>query len=347
MIVLRKLSGWIFGGVFFAAGILKLMDPIGASLVVSEYFKFAGLHFLIPLSWWCAELLSLAEAILGAAVMTSIRRRTTAMVSGAFMAFYTALTVILWICDPPMDCGCFGEAIHLTHAQSLLKNLALDLLWLVIFLPGKGGFPVAGKAQRLAFRFVLSCTLLFAVLFATSIPAVDYTPFAPGGEIYRPDDFLEGAPILSFRNLDNGEYADSLAVKGRVMAVSVFDPDKIDPHDFARIRDVAELSLERRCRFILLVSRVPQWQDDSVLSPSIYLADRKDLLTLNRSNGGATYLRDGMVVKKWAPRHYPDAEALDGLLAMDPTEAAMNAETLPALSVQGFLLIMLTLMVLL
>ena len=39
----RRLCAVIVGLVFFVAGILKLMDPVGSMLIVREYFSFLHL----------------------------------------------------------------------------------------------------------------------------------------------------------------------------------------------------------------------------------------------------------------------------------------------------------------
>ena len=47
---LRRIAASVTGLVFFVSGMLKLMDPVGAKLVVSEYFSFFGLEFMDLLS---------------------------------------------------------------------------------------------------------------------------------------------------------------------------------------------------------------------------------------------------------------------------------------------------------
>ena len=46
-------------------------------------------------------------------------------------------------------------------------------------------------------------------------------------------------------------------------------------------------------------------------------ADRKSLMTLNRSNGGAVYFYDGMIVAKWANLELDEAD-LGAVLQEDP-----------------------------
>ncbi|MBQ5528228.1 MAG: hypothetical protein IIU05_04155, partial [Bacteroidales bacterium] len=46
----RKVYAIMIGVVFFVAGTLKLLDPVGAGLVVEGYFKFLHIGFLMPVS---------------------------------------------------------------------------------------------------------------------------------------------------------------------------------------------------------------------------------------------------------------------------------------------------------
>ena len=325
------------------AGTLKLMDPVGTSLIVTEYFKFLGLVPLIPSSWWVGEALALCETFLGITVTMGLFKRVTAWISAAFMLTFTILTLILWIANPQMDCGCFGEAVHLTHAQSFMKNVVLDILWVPTFLP-LSAHRQEPKIKKKTFPIVAVCTIIFALGFATSIPAVDYTPMATGTELYQEDDFLDNAPVLSFRTPD-GEYADSLATTRRVMVISAYNPQKLTDHDWRRMDSLALRARSLRYNVLLLSAGIPE-HADSTFTDCTYLADRKTLMTLNRSNGGITYIVDGLIVRKWAARRTPDAATLEKLRRADPTQAAMEADTLPSLSVQGFVIIMFALMLL-
>ena len=120
---IKRICAVIVGLVLLVAGLLKLMDPVGAGLVASEYLKFLGLDFLEPASRFFGIAMALLEAVLGAALITGVWPRLMALGSGILIGGFTLLTLALWIVDPPMDCGCFGEAIHLTHLQTLLKNV--------------------------------------------------------------------------------------------------------------------------------------------------------------------------------------------------------------------------------
>ena len=114
---IRRFCAILIGLVFLASGLLKLLDPVGTGLIVSEYFKFFHLGFLQGTAKALGMALSLVEAATGAALISGVFRKTTAFITSLLVVFFTIITLILWIAKPEMDCGCFGEAIHLSHGQ--------------------------------------------------------------------------------------------------------------------------------------------------------------------------------------------------------------------------------------
>ena len=102
---LRRFCAVLIGLVFLASGLLKLLDPVGTGLIVSEYFKFFHLGFLQGVAKALGMVLSLVEAITGAALVSGVFRRLTAAVTSLLIVFFTVITVILWIANPDMDCG--------------------------------------------------------------------------------------------------------------------------------------------------------------------------------------------------------------------------------------------------
>ena len=124
---LRRLCAFIIGLVFLLAGIFKLLDPVGASLVVEEYYRFLHLGFMLPTAKVVSVALALLEALLGAALISGVWRKTVTFVTTLLIILFTILTFFLAIFNPTMDCGCFGEVIHLSNLQTFLKNLILPI----------------------------------------------------------------------------------------------------------------------------------------------------------------------------------------------------------------------------
>ena len=83
------------------------------------------------------------------------------------------------------------------------------------------------------------------------------------------------------------------------------------------------------------------------LRKHIYFSDYKTLISMNRSNGGATFFCDGYLIRKWARRALPDMKNLEELVEADETEDRIQRSTNGDLTFQGFLLYVFAVMLLL
>lgn len=193
----RRLCAWIVGAVYFGGGILKLIDPTGAGLVMEEYFKFLHLPFLLPMAKHFGVALALFEAILGLALITGVFRKVVAIIVSIVQLIFTGLTLALVIINPIMDCGCFGEAIHLTHLQTFLKNVILIVLILCAFAPYKK-FGRPKKKKYFTFILTSLATIAFMLHALYNLPLVDFTMFKPGTQIMAAkDNYVDGAAYES------------------------------------------------------------------------------------------------------------------------------------------------------
>lgn len=392
---LRRLCAFIIGVVFLIAGIFKLLDPVGAGLVMEGYLRFFHLVFMLPVAKVVAVLLALAEAILGSAMICGVWRKPMAIITTAMIVFFTLLTLLLAIFNPVSltDCGCFGEVLHLTNLQTFLKNLVLLALAMVAFMPFKH-FGKNRKRKLVSFAIVSASILAFTIYSWTSIPLVDYTEFTPGSEllastkdgnedsgyykstiIYEkngqegafdldnlPDstwtyvrtetifingtDIEDNKPALSFTDL-SGDYQDEKATYGNVLAVSVYEPSKTDGDFWAKIADDFDRAKAAGFTPLLLVSSTKeQFETLTMIEPEVhsrlysstYFADKKALITLNRSNGGATWFSDGQLIRKYSHRNIPSEEILREMAEDDPTEEMLHSSTKGRLRFQGFML---------
>ena len=70
----RRFCAVLVGLVFFVAGTLKLMDPVGTMLIVREYLNFLHLGFLSGVAMVFAEFFAVAETCLGICLVTGVFR---------------------------------------------------------------------------------------------------------------------------------------------------------------------------------------------------------------------------------------------------------------------------------
>ena len=385
----RRFCGFICGFVFFLSGILKLMDPVGAGLVMDSYLDFLHIGFFGFASKPLAVLFALAETVVGTAMITGVWRKTTAIIALSLQGFFTLLTILLAIFNPVMDCGCFGEFIHLTHIETLVKNLIICALLSYAYFPMRNlGRPL--KRKYVSFGVVCTSVLVFSIFSLSRLPIIDFTDYEPGAQILSADanvadeafdamfiyekdgvqqEFtLENLPdstwtfvstqtiqnkdlkssdaTLSFYDNDK-EYQDSLAVQGNVMVISIYDPQMRQKKWDAAVR-MAENARESGFNAMILVAGTPEQIEGKVTGDiPVYFSDYKTLITLNRSNAGATWLSHGYIIKKWGRRAYPGQDDLLTYIKGNSTEAILESNTKGSLLFQGFLLYVFAVMLLL
>ena len=195
---LKRFCGIIVGIVFFLSGVVKLMDPVGAGLVMNGYYDFFNLNpleFSASTAKCMGTMFALVETLIGIALITGVWRRFIAKAALGLQIFFTLLTLILVIFNPKMDCGCFGEVIKLTHTQTFAKNLILLALLCAYAFP----FSEIGhtkKKKYVMFGMVSAPALALTVYSWIYLPLVDFTDYRPGAELadgveISPEDMYE------------------------------------------------------------------------------------------------------------------------------------------------------------
>ena len=383
---LKRFCGFITGIVFFVSGILKLMEPVGAGLIMDGYYSFLHLGFLSFSSKIMGTAFALAETVIGVGLITGVWRRIIGMAAIILQGFFTLLTLLLVIFNPEMDCGCFGEAIHLTHMETFIKNLILMALLLIYFIPSKH-LGETRKKKYVSFALVCTSLIAFTIFSWISIPLVDYTAYKPGTDlkdsgidademyesafIYEKDGVQESFTLghlpdttwtfidvetrlkegyndthasLSFYEPTTGEYADSLATEGPVMIVSLYKPD-ISRKSWRKIEKFMAAAVNSGFRTLLLTTSAEELPE--ALKTSAYISDYKTLISLNRSNGGATFFLNGDLIRKGSKAGYPDTYQLQDIISSDSTETSIAHYSKGSLALQGFLLYVFAILLLL
>lgn len=204
---IRRFCAVIVGFILFVAGVLKLMDPVGTSLIVGEYMDFMHLGFLHALSGAVGEFFALTETVLGICLVTGVFRKFMAITVSILLGGFTLLTLVLWIFNPAMDCGCFGEAVHLTHFQSFAKNVVLCLLLAVALFPLRSIWTVK-RRKYVTFGIVTASVVAFAIYSWLYIPMLELTPFNLSSRLYAAtdeSDYAENEYVATFVYEKNGK----------------------------------------------------------------------------------------------------------------------------------------------
>jgi uncharacterized membrane protein YphA (DoxX/SURF4 family) len=182
MRILRAICRVVLGILFVFSGFIKAIDPIGSALKIKEYFGAMHLAFMDFLSIPGAILLSTTEFIIGVAILKGLRINLFSKLALWFISFFTLLTLWIYLFNPVSDCGCFGEAIHLTHLETFVKNIILMALILIYYIPGRH-LGETTRRKYISFGIVAVGSIAFLIYSLLYIPVIDFTAYKPRAEL--------------------------------------------------------------------------------------------------------------------------------------------------------------------
>lgn len=327
----RKCCSIVVGLVYVASGLLKVMDPVGTGLIVEAYFRF--MH--IPESALMAKILGVVlgalETTVGFAAVFCACPRITRWIMLGMQSAFTLLSLALVIWNPQMHCGCFGEAIHLTHWQTFIKNIVLmGMLWFAYFPLWEA---INTKIwQYVAFVTSVILTVGFAVYSWYYIPVIDFTDYKKGTEIVSQSEYWnlseeerETRAALPMLGADNKLNPD--ITKGEWAIISLYDLPEDNLLFWTRYM-VNFRMLKKQGYEVLVLTSAPEDQmkekiqmfavlpflcPDKVLEEmreALYLTSRTTAISLNRNNGGVTFLTDGVITRKRVAKDYPEISSV-------------------------------------
>ena len=287
----------LLGCVFLVSGWLKGVDPYGTCLRMEEYFRvwgWGGFVAAYAMAW--SVCLCAAELWVGLLLLLGVFRRVVAWVACLMMALFTVISAWLsfsFAGSAIVDCGCFGEAFHLSHEATFAKNLFLLALsvWLVVAVRRCPLWPSGGRGWRTALVGIVF-SLAIPVWSAVFLPPFDFLPYNRGAR-------LEGDSGFALFDSRYEEVTDSVLRLSHdrplvaLVAREAFTEEErklLEPFMEAARSGQAELSL---------------WASPSVESvqdiPVCY-TDDVTLKSLLRAEKGFLILEDGVIRGKWTLR---------------------------------------------
>lgn len=195
MKILRYISRFIVGIVFIFSGTVKAIDPLGTVYKFQDYFQAFHLNFLKDIGLPLAILLCTFEFIAGFSVLFNIRQKTGIWMVMILMAVFTPLTFILALTNPVSDCGCFGDAVHLTNWQTFFKNTFLLVPALYLFISRNQISPRTGIFREWVALSIVSLIFIAFIFYnLRNLPVIDFLPYKTGTKIPEKMVVPEGMP---------------------------------------------------------------------------------------------------------------------------------------------------------
>lgn len=182
--VLTTLMRLVVGGVFIFSGFTKAVDPWGTCYKITDYLNAMGLESWTSTALIIAVALAALEFVLGMCLALGTYRRSSPIIALLLLLVMTPLTLWLAVTNAVPDCGCFGDALHLSNWATFGKNLLLLLgsIYLLLFntsLRGVYGPAVHWVVSALSFALVMSVAY-YGYFYQ---PLIDYRPYPMGTQL--------------------------------------------------------------------------------------------------------------------------------------------------------------------
>lgn len=190
---------WVVGVLFIFSGLIKINDPIGLSYKMQEFFEVWGMLFLNDFSLPLSIAMNVFEVLAGVAVIIGWQMKLFSRLLLILILFFTFLTGFALFSGKIKTCGCFGDCIPLTAAQSFGKDIILLALIIILVLCYKQVKVVTTNKTAI---LILVATIVFSfaaqVYTLRYLPIIDCLPYKVGTSIKKQMQLPEGAIADSF-----------------------------------------------------------------------------------------------------------------------------------------------------
>jgi uncharacterized membrane protein YphA (DoxX/SURF4 family) len=169
---------FIYGAFLIFSGFLKLVDPLGFSYKLQEYFEVFGIEWLVSLSLLLAIFVCLLEIALGLLLIFGLYVREITWVNLFLMTGFTFLTFYSAYFNAVTDCGCFGDFMKLDPWSSFYKDIVLVIFSIILITYHPYIKPLFNSAMSQRLLITASVVFFSIPIYALShLPFLDFRPY--------------------------------------------------------------------------------------------------------------------------------------------------------------------------
>ncbi len=192
---------FLLGITFIFSGYVKAIDPLGTQYKIADYLAAVNLAGVLPdwITLTASVGVSAVEFSLGIFLLFAIQRRQVSRLVLLFMGVMTLISVWLFLSNPVKDCGCFGDAIHLSNGETLAKNLVLLVAAVVVACRPLCMVRFISKPnQWIATNYTVVFIVVSSLFCLYDLPFFDFRPYHIGADIRKGMEIPVGAPQPKF-----------------------------------------------------------------------------------------------------------------------------------------------------
>lgn len=299
---------------FIASGLVKLVDPRGFAIKLAEYAATLNLSVLLPhpnITLMIAVTVSIVEFLFGLFLLLAINRRLTTWGILGMLFILTPLTLYIALTDAVIDCGCFGEAFHLSNWETFIKNIILLSATLVLKRWWRNmHHTISNHTQWLIRLFALSYSLFVAYISIYHLPLIDFMPYSVGERIGETDETLN---FIAIDSQSGEDHTTEILSSDYALILASPSIEHADDSEMGHINILYTYALHHNIPMIMLTATedakaIERWCDLTGAEYPILWCDVTDIEMMVRSNPGLLLLKEGLVLGKWASSDIPLAD---------------------------------------
>jgi triosephosphate isomerase len=199
--ITANVSRLLLAVTFIFSGFVKAVDPLGTQYKIHDYLVAMSIEQFVPdyVTLAGSVLLSAFEFTLGIMLLFAAHRHIVSRLTLLMMSIMTIVTIWIAVSDPVSDCGCFGDAIHLTNFETLLKNIVLLAAAAAVtrwptYMPRF----VSRTNQWIVGNYTVLFILIISGYCLYHLPLFDFRPYHIGANIPQGMEIPKGAQQPKF-----------------------------------------------------------------------------------------------------------------------------------------------------
>ena len=286
-VYLNNIICYTIGLVFILSGFVKLIDPFGFSLKVTDYLK--GYAFIPEgINLAIAILLPALELWLGVMLSLNLWRKAMSSVIALIMTGFTIVTAYLAFSPYAyvQECGCFGDAFVISNEASFYKNIMLLLgAVLVFYFACKTHTKQNHKRNCIVGIYFMIIALAIPTYSLTKLPPFDFLAYNRGCDLTKSRDFR-------IYDKDSKKQPSEVLAVSSTPIVAIVKQEQLSPTEEQLIEPLRKLQQQNKVRLITL------GMCNSVGTENYYVND-VTTKSLIRAESGILLIENGIVHGKW------------------------------------------------
>lgn len=224
--MIKGLLRFIIAVIFILSGFVKAVDLVGFSFKMEEYFSPSvfNMPFLEKFALLFSIIVVVLELFLGFMLLLKLKLKFTISVLIALCIFFGFLTFYSAYFNVVTDCGCFGDAIKFTPWESFVKDVALLVGLIILFVAYRNEFKQKDdysnkKEAPNKFKYILLglFSLVMIYIMAQGImyePLIDFRDYKIGTDLKAEKAKINKNPseYKTFYSLKNDKTGEILKI---------------------------------------------------------------------------------------------------------------------------------------